>query len=296
LRAVACRSLNQGDQIVRPWLALTLLVFPACSTKGSPAAHAANVVTITASDYAFGMPDTIPAGLTTFRLLNQGREPHQAVIFSAPGKSFAELEAAAVPKGSDAEWSRAFYELHPTFPGGPGVVMAPDSSIITTSLAPGNYLIACFIPSPDGKWHVQKGMFHRLVVTPAPPGATAAQEPTSHVTVTLSDYAFTASAPLTAGTHTIRVENTGPQLHELTIERLAPGKTIADWQRWLAGGMKGEPPSMPVGGFAGPDSGKVGWVTVTLTPGSYLLLCYVPDVKDGAPHFVHGMVKEITIS
>ena len=242
------------------------------------------------------MPDTIPAGLTTFRLLNQGREPHQAVIFSAPGKSFAELEAAAVPKGSEAEWSRALYELQPTFPGGPGVVMGGDSSIITTNLTPGNYVFACFIASPDGKWHVQKGMFHRLVVTPAPATATAAAEPKADITVTLSDYAFATSAPLTAGTHTIRIENSGTQLHELTIERLAPGKTIADWQRWIAGGMKGEPPSLPVGGFAGPDKGKVGWLTVTLTPGSYLLLCYVPDVKDGAPHIVHGMVQQVTVS
>lgn len=280
---------------MRPWLAVTVLMLPACSARG-PAAPAANVVTITASDFAFGAPDSIPAGLTTFRMLNHGREPHQAVIFGAPGKSFAELEAAAVPKGSETEWWHAFLALQPTFPGGPGVVMGADSSIITTNLAPGNYLIACFVPSPDGKWHVQKGMFRRLVVTAAPTAATAAPEPKSDVTVTLSDYGFSPSTPLTAGTHTIRVENSGPQVHELTIERLAPGKTIADWQRWIAGGMKGEPPSMPVGGFAGPDQGKVGWVTVTLTPGTYLLLCYVPDVKDGAPHFVHGMVKEVTVS
>jgi uncharacterized cupredoxin-like copper-binding protein len=253
-------------------------------------------VTITATDYAFAAPDTIMAGLTTFRLENHGREPHQAVIFGAPGKTFAELEAVAVPKGSDLEWLKGMMQIHPTFPGGPGVIMNGDSTVITTNLEPGNYLIACFVPSPDGKWHVSKGMFHRLVVTPAPASATAAAEPQSDVTVTLSDYAFAPSSPLTAGTHTIRIENSGPQVHELAIERLAPGKTLADWQKWMAGGMRGEPVSLPVGGFAGPEPGKVGWLTVTLTPGHYLLLCYVPDVKDGAPHLVHGMVKEITVS
>lgn len=279
---------------MRPWLAVTLLFLPACSARG-PAAPAANVVTITASDFAFGMPDTIPAGLTTFRLLNHGREPHQAVIMGAPGKTMTELEAAAVPKTAVPEWWRGLLTLQPTFPGGPGVVVGADSSVITTNLAPGNYVIICFVPSPDGKMHAQKGMFRRLVVT-APATATAASEPKADITVTLSDYAFAASAPLTAGTHTIRVENTGPQVHELTIERLAPGKTIADWQRWTAGGMRGEPPTMPFGGFAGPDKGKVGWVTLTFTPGNYLLLCYVPDTKDGNPHFVHGMVQQITVS
>lgn len=280
----------------RPRGAALLVVLVACSPKPPARAPSANVVTITATDYAFAAVDTIPAGLTTLRMVNQGREPHQAVIYGASGKTFAELEAVAVPKGSVAEWWHAFLAIHPTFPGGAGAVMARDTSVITANLTPGNYVIACFIPSPDGTWHVQKGMYRRLVVTPAAAGATAAAEPPSDLTVTLSDYAFTTSAPVTAGTHTIRIENTGPQVHELTVERLAPGKTLADWQRWAQGGMKGQPVSIPIGGFTGPDQGKVGWVTLTFTPGDYLFLCYVPDAKDGAPHLVHGMVKQITVS
>ena len=286
---------------MRPAPLLFLTMCAACSSTKQPATPAAPpVVTITATDFAFSAPDTIAAGLTTFRLVNHGKEPHQAVIFTAPGKSFTELETAAVLTGSgpaaEAKWFQTFVAMQPAFPGSPGAVLAPDSVVITSNLAPGNYLIACFIPSPDGKWHVQKGMFRRLVVTPAASGATATAEPKSDITVTLSDYTFATSTPLTAGTHTIRVENAGPQLHELTIERLAPGKTLADWQKWAAGGMKGAPVSMPVGGFTGPDKGKVGWLTLTFTPGNYLFLCYVPDVKDGAPHLMHGMVKLMTVS
>jgi uncharacterized cupredoxin-like copper-binding protein len=270
----------------RPLLCLGLLA--ACTPPKPAAPPAANVVTITATDYAFAAPDTIPAGLTTFRMLNQGREPHQAVVTGAPGKTFAELEAAMLKEGPIPDWL--------TFPGGPGVVMSGDSSINTANVTPGNYLIVCFIPSLDGTPHVMKGMYRRLVVTPAPAGAVLAAEPKADVTVTLSDYAFATSVPLTAGTHTIRIENRGPQLHELTIERLAPGKTLADWQKWIAGGMRGTPPATSAGGFTGPDKGKVGWLTITLTPGNYLLNCYVPDAKDGKPHFTHGMVQQITIS
>ena len=265
------------------------LVILACSSSKPPVHATANVVSITATDYAFGAPDTIPAGLTTLRLINPGREPHQAVIAGGQGKTFAELEAALVSaEPKMGEWL--------TIPVGAGAVSSGDSSIVTGNLAPGNYLILCYIPSPDGKPHVTKGMFRRLVVTPAPANATPAPEPTADVTVTLSDYAFALSAPLTAGTHTIRVENNGPQLHELTIERLAPGKTLADWQQWVAGGMRGMPPAEPAGGVTGPDKGKVAWLTITLTPGNYLLDCYVPDVKDGKPHFLHGMVKQIAIN
>lgn len=267
---------------------LCVLVIAACASPKPPAPPAAHVVTITATDYAFGAPDTMAAGLATLRLMNPGREPHQAVIAGGAGKTFAELEAALVSaEPAMAEWL--------TVPLGAGAVGSGDSSIVTGNLAPGNYLILCYIPSPDGKPHVMKGMYRRLVVTPAPSGTAAAPEPKADVTVTLSDYTFALSAPLTAGTHTIRVENTGPQLHELTIERLAPGKTLADWQQWMANGMRGTPPIEPAGGVTGPDKGKVAWLTITLIPGNYLLDCYVPDVKDGKPHFMHGMVQQIAI-
>jgi hypothetical protein len=255
-------------------------------TRG-PAAPAATVVTINASDYAFAGPDTIVAGLTTFRMLNAGPEPHQAVVAGSSTKTFTELEAALMQEAIP-EWM--------VFPAAPGVVGAGDSSIVTGTVAPGNYLIVCFIPSPDGKPHIAKGMFRRLVVVPAPPSTAAAPELKADLTVTLSDYAFALSAPLTAGTHTIRVENAGPQLHEVTLERLLPGKTLADWQAWAAGGMRGAPPVEPAGGLVGPDKGKAGWLTVTLEPGNYLLNCYVPDAKDGKPHFTHGMVQQVTVS
>jgi hypothetical protein len=272
---------------VRSWLALSLLILPACSMTRGPAAPAARVVTINATDYAFAGPDTILAGLTTFRMLNGGREPHQAVVAGSPTKTFAELEAALMQEGIP-DWM--------VFPAAPGVVGTGDSSIVTGAVAPGNYVIVCFIPSPDGKLHVAKGMFRRLVVAPAPATAATPAEPKADVTVTLSDYAFALSTPLTVGTHTIRVENAGPQLHELTLERLLPGKTLADWQAWAAGGMRGAPPTEPAGGLVGPDKGKAGWLMITLTPGNYLLNCYVPDAKDGKPHFVHGMVEQITVS
>jgi len=36
-------------------------------------------------------------------------------------------------------------------------------------------------------------------------------------------------------------------------------------------------------------------VDLDLAPGEYGLLCFLPDAKDGKPHFVHGMHKQITV-
>ncbi|HEY7685116.1 MAG TPA: hypothetical protein VH833_03305 [Gemmatimonadales bacterium] len=269
---------------------LALLPLVACNRKPAPPATP-NVVTITATDYAFQAPDTVPAGLTTFKFTNQGQEPHHVVLMGAraeAGKTMADLDSVMRMEGPPPAWL--------TLPGSNAVAMPGDSGTVTTTLEAGQYVLVCYIASPDGQMHVMKGMARPFVVTAAAAGAVAPPEPQADIVITEKDYDFELSAPLTAGAHTIRVENAGPQIHEVNIELLAPGKTLADFQAWAAGGMKGEPPTRPVGGLIGPDAGKHGWFTVTLVPGNYLLTCYVPDVQDGKPHVEHGMIKEITVS
>ena len=271
-------------------VALALLVPLACGRKPAPPATA-NIVTITATDYAFQAPDTVPAGLTTFKFANQGREPHHVVLMGAradAGKNMADLDSAMRMEGPPPAWL--------TLPGSPGITIPGDSGNVTTTLEPGQYVLVCYISSADGQMHVMKGMFRPLVVTAAAAGTAAPPEPQADIVITEKDYDFELSQPLTAGAHTIRVENAGPQIHEVTIELLAPGKTIADYQAWVTGGLKGEPPTRPMGGFIGPDAGKHGWFKVTLVPGTYLLTCLVPDAQDGKPHAAHGMIKEITVS
>src|SRR5256886_11719499 len=66
----------------------------ACGRQ-APRAAGPSLVTITATDYAFGVPDTIPAGLTTFRLVNQGKELHHAsLVRLGDGKTTADFQAA----------------------------------------------------------------------------------------------------------------------------------------------------------------------------------------------------------
>ena len=41
----------------------------------------------------------------------------------------------------------------------------------------------------------------------------------------------------------------------------------------------------------------MGYETFALTPGKYVMLCFFPDpAKNGLPHALEGMIKEITIS
>jgi hypothetical protein len=51
-----------------------------------------------------------------------------------------------------------------------------------------------------------------------------------------------------------------------------------------------------LGGVTTLDVGGHSQFAATFAPGSYLLLCFWPDAKDGKPHIMHGMAKQITIS
>ena len=276
---------------IRPLALASLAWTVACSRP--PRASAPSVVTITATDYAFGMADTIAAGLTTFRLVNQGKELHHAsLVRLGDGKSAADFQAGLVA----AMKSHAPPPSWMTFPGGPNAVTLGDTAIATQMLEPGSYVVVCWIPSLDGVPHVMKGMMHPLLVTAGAQPVPAAAEP-ADVTVRLTDYDFQLSQPLTAGKHVVRVENTGAQAHEIVIAALSPGKTLRDFIAWEAGGETGPlPTGQWLGGVTTLDVGGHSQFTTTFAPGSYLLLCFWPDAKDGKPHLMHGMAKQISVS
>jgi uncharacterized cupredoxin-like copper-binding protein len=138
-------------------------------------------------------------------------------------------------------------------------------------------------------------MMRPLTVTGNGSTLMAAAEPAADVVMTLNDYGFTLSKPLTAGKHIIRVDNAGPQAHELILAKLAPNKTATDLVKWIDK-MAGPPPGQPLGGVAGMHTGQHAYIMVDLTPGDYALLCEIPDAKDGKPHVAHGMVKQITVT
>jgi uncharacterized cupredoxin-like copper-binding protein len=248
-------------------------------------------ITITTTDFAFAAPDTIPAGLVTLRLINQGKELHHAVLVRlGEGKTVADFQAGMQQMmqhpGPPPPWI--------SFPGGPNAVDAADTAIVTVTLDPGQYVLICVIPSADGVPHVAKGMMRPLVV--AARAAVAAAEPTTDNVLTLSDYDFQLQQPLTAGAHVLRVENAGHQTHEVVLAELAPGKSVRDFVAWEMGGEKGPlPTGRWLGGVTGLDQGRRATWAVTLPPGRYLLLCFWPDVHDGKPHLVHGMAKELTV-
>ena len=162
----------------------------------------------------------------------------------------------------------------------------------TIDLAAGNYAIICLVDIPEHKPHFALGMIRPLVVTQSTGPSAAA--PTADVSIALSDYKFIISTPLTAGRHVIEVSNSGPQPHELFVLKLAAGKTLDDFGKWMAKPV-GPPPGVAMGGISTGMPGAKAWFSVDLTPGDYALICFVPDAKDGKSHIEHGMVQPFKI-
>lgn len=259
----------------------------AAAPAGAAAAPAAPViVTVHARDFAYDAPDQIEAGMTTFHLVNDGPGLHHLVLIRLDSaKTAADLQAATKNPGPLPGWA--------VLSGGPNAADAKGESTATVDLVPGNYVMLCFVDVPNGVPHFAKGMVRPLTVTPATTASAAA--PASDLVVSLSDYSFALSQPLTAGQHTIKVETAPGQPHELVLIRLDAGKTAKDVFSWMEK-MHGPPPGHVVGGASPSAAGTPVYVSINLVPGKYLLVCFLPDRKDGKPHFTHGMIKTVDIA
>ena len=116
---------------------------------------------------------------------------------------------------------------------------------------------------------------------------------TNAVSVKGAEYAFLMPERVKGGVVTLRVSNTGRELHEYAIGKLKRGKTLTDFERELESGR--EPGSAEgVAGIPGLSPGSEITITRKLRPGNYFFLCAVPSPK-GVPHYKLGMLKEFDV-
>ena len=258
----------------------------ASDSKTAVAAAKPHQMTVVATDYKFDAPDEVPAGMMTIHLVDNGSELHHvAFVKLNDGKSVTDIEQAMKTNGPMPSWAVDYGGVNPPHPGG-------GMATTTQMLEPGNYALMCFVPSADGVPHFAKGMVRPLTVTASKDASTPA--PVADIDMTLNNYSFTTSKPITAGRHTIKIENAASQSHELVIARLAPGKKAEDLPAWVEKQV-GPPPGEPIGGVPAMTKGATAFVTADFTPGDYAFVCFLPDAKDGKPHFTHGMVKQVHV-
>jgi hypothetical protein len=271
-------------------VALLTLIGTACkdSNRAAPPATAASAtnrtIVFTAHDFAFtGVPQRMPAGWLTLRMVNSGRELHMFGISRVrDGHTVKEVIDSLTHhrEAPTEEW------------GGPNAVSSGDTSTAGLFFPPGQYLVGCVIEGADGQLHFMKGMTAGFEVVPASDTASVVGE---DALVTLTDYHVAVTgAPLTPGARTVRVRNAATQGHDLEILQLLPGHSVEEALRWFEHPAKEPPTARALGGVVAIHPGQEALVTASFAPGRYLFLCWVPDAT-GQPHFRRGMQTVVTI-
>lgn len=264
---------------------------------------------IHALEFGYELPESIPSGWTRVTMINDGAEAHHAQLIAVPaGQTFDDVMNLFATEGE-----AALGQL--TLAGGPGTVEPGGSSEAIIWLEPGEYVITCFVTSPDGVPHIMKGMVAPLTVTEA---TIATQPPVADVQVSMLDFAFSMPQELKEGPTTFELVNDGAEAHEFAVLRLAEGVTpqmFADFvasmgaestpEAAVEGGhvdhsTPSAPPPMPfssVGGLQAIAPGTTGYALIDLTPATYMAICFVPSLANGgAPHLMLGMVTSFTVA
>jgi hypothetical protein len=249
------------------------------------------VVEVTLEDYSFLAPPRLRSGWTTFRMTNKGEQPHFMLFWRLPeGKTFDEY-AAEVSQPFQQEFDR-FYagevsrdemlenvvgRLPEWFGsvegmGGVGLTSPGRTSETTVLLEPGDYVMECYVISPEGKFHGSLGMLRPLIVDPE---STGREAPEADIRINLSNYVMSVEGEAAVGEHTVAVHATedaeGLIGHDVHLARLEADTSLQDlvaWMNWIEA-LRPPVPAEFLGGADHVAAGRTSYFSITLEPGRY---------------------------
>jgi hypothetical protein len=275
-------------------LPLHALLTAIASAQSRPPANPAaerlpgHVVDVSAGEFFLRSPDSIPAGLTTFRLRQIGD------LLSNPEKVRAENLLPATPRHDPTrtfhmlwvvrlepgrtvdEWYQAKVRGEPT-PwasnlGGPASADPPRTSNATLVLEPGTYALVCYVGSArqdKNRSHLLKGMFRPLTVVRSMSGAVEPPQPEVTARITGSGQ-IELSGPVRKGRQLIRVVNQTAKPHEFIVARVKKGRSAEETTVWTRAAGTTHPFDS-WGGLSVVRPGATLTTTILFEPGSYLL-------------------------
>ena len=244
------------------------------STQAAPTTSEAPVtasVDIQATEFAFVMPDTIPAGVTTLHIQNIGGMPHFIELQTvSDGKTDEDIQALLDdPKGESPTW------LKPAPIPNIGLLSAGQSTDVTVNLPAGTYAAFCWMPDTNGTEHAFLGMHKVFQVTGT---GTDATPPTGDFAVTSGDGGTVVPDTIPSGVQTISYGNTTSKPAEINVARILVDEPIEqvkkDVDAWFGSGYSGSSPVDFLGGLSSipANTENAGTTTINFTPGVYAFI------------------------
>ena len=298
LSLTACQPVDRGQQEKD--------AAEGAATERSAAGH---VVEITAVDYAFQAPDSIPSGWVALRMENRGSELHHFHLYRLPeGRTHEEFrEVTLAPADSvrsllaAGERKRALGFLRASVPdwarldnltirGGVGAVAPDATGRVSARLAPGQYVMFCLVRTPSGVPHYVNGMIGGLTVTEA---SSSTEPPEADLTMRASGRALTVEGAFEPGENTVRfVVDSVPDVPDSTrtawFARLDSTTSAEDLAGWLLEGSPLPAPARFLGGFEYYPASEPVYFTVDLEPGRHAILW---GYRGGTPETREFIVK-----
>lgn len=298
------RSLSRRSALQLTGVAsIGLLARPQHALAQDSAADALPEFHVVAVEYSFDLPAETPAGWTGVTLDNQGTMEHHVALLRLRDPAMrADLEAAL----QTPEFGAIF--AYADSLGGPMIGPGSTASVLI-DLPPGDYFAICAIPDADGTPHYLKGQQAPFSVTGE---ASAGEAPAADLSIDMSEMVFTGiPETVPAGAQIWKVSNIGQQLHEMAMVQLAEGLTVEQAMQMFglspatatAGGeatpamdMSGPPPFTVVPSIAPMGPGQTNYLELDLAPGTYIAVCFIPDMATGVPHAMMGMTASFTVA
>ena len=238
----------------------------------------------------FTVPASAKGGLTTVTLTNSGKAPHGAqLILVTGGHTVAEaVKTLGANSPKTPAWMRA--------EGGIGGVLPGQSGTATVNLPKGTYAVVDATALGGGGTPA----YAQTTLTGGKLGTIPRQA--THITgeQTGKDKYAWQIAGLKSGVNRVEFTSKGKSSIHLAGAFKIKGNanpSLDEIKKALQ--SNGPPPSYveqtSLVQTAALDGGKSLTTSLTLTPGRYVFFCPLTDRDGGKPHFLEGMLKEVTV-
>jgi hypothetical protein len=294
---------------------------PAAGTGGAAfAALGLPELTITITDTGFeGVEETLSPGTYLVHATSRTTESSNLTFMQLPegmtaddlmtmlgggdsgetgGETGSPVAEGEEDLGAPPDW---FYTVH--LPGGVGIDGGQSAHFVVT-FQPGTYIAWGEDPSAP-QAPVEFTVSGDPATAMAEPGTTPEADVTILELATDNGFAFELDGDFAASSQVVEVTNNSDQPHFVEIDRLPEGTTRDDVDALFSSFMSGTPiagglseTDLQPAYFIGTQSaGTTQWHELTLDPGTYGIVCWIPDpTRGGVPHAMEGMYDVFTVS
>jgi hypothetical protein len=293
-------------------LLLTMSLFSPIATaqEASPAAAASPLAAlgypelrVTSDGTTHDLPTELGAGRYHVIIDNQSGLDIDLEFYQLPEDvTVAELSAAfQEAEGPQFVPPDFFYDM--VFNGGP-TSLAGGTGEVVLDLTPGEWVVNLFTYNPETD--EQSDNFQTVTVTGELADMGGVE---GAVEIVMAEMYFEVPETIEAGPQIWNVVNNGQQVHHVVLSRVPDGTTE---QQVMELASSFGPPASPEA-VATPvepalsfedvqdvfytllfSEGQQNWYDVTVEPGTYAMICFMPD-PSGTPHVMLGMVEVFTV-